>query len=238
MARRTKNPGTTASAPARRALRRLSETFHERRFEAEVATPQYVWVILVNLGAIALGAGFYGQFFVDPAISYAPFVMASGVVLVAAYLLFGSDDGTVLVVGELGLGFEQDGKTSRTRWYEVEGVALGGGLLKVETTGKPINVPLKQHAPAARRIVAEALKRLPKRVELDDEDVHGLGEPNTKEGDHVEIEPPQVTNQFCSATDKALTFEKDVRMCSRCGALYHRAGVPRRCGECDKKLKK
>ena len=37
---------------------------------------------------------------------------------------------------------------------------------------------------------------------------------------------------------ETLTFERDVRMCRRCGAIFHRAEVPRRCIECGKKLKR
>jgi len=232
-----KSTGKAATQPAR-ALRRLSDVFVERRFEAVAATPQYVWVIVVNLGAIALGAGVYGQFFVDQVISYAPYLMAAGVVLVAAYLLFGAASSSVIRVGDLGLGFEQDGKISHTRWYEIDSLALADGVLKANTKGKPITVPLNQHAAAARAIVAEALKRIPKRVELDQEDVNGIGDPNPKDGERLEVEPPQVTNQRCTSTNKPLTFEKDVRMCSRCGALYHRAGVPPACKKCFRKLKK
>jgi hypothetical protein len=40
------------------------------------------------------------------------------------------------------------------------------------------------------------------------------------------------------STDEPLTFEKDVRMCDRCGAPYHKAGVPKRCAGCGAKLRR
>ena len=53
----------------------------------------------------------------------------------------------------------------------------------------------------------------------------------------MEAEPPQITSMHCHASDKPLTVERDARMCARCGALYHRTAIPRRCVECGKKLR-
>lgn len=239
MARRTKKP-RSGSTPVKkvRALRRLNDDFVERRFEGEAETSQYVWVVALNLGAICLGAGVWGQFFAEAPIGYSHYVLAAGVVFVCVYLLFGSSEGSTLYVGDLGVGFGREDKVERTRWYEINSVMLAPGLLKLVTDGKPLTVSIKQHGAAARRIVNEALKRLPDRVQLDDEDVHRIGRPKVGEGERVDVDPPQVTNERCSATDKPLTFEKDVRMCNRCGALYHSAGVPSRCKQCGKKLKK
>jgi hypothetical protein len=135
------------------------------------------------------------------------------------------------------VGLEEDDKVSRTRWYEVERVTLSDGLLRVITAGKPLSLKVSLYGGAARRLVSEALKRIPKRVEIDDADIAAIGKPRATEGEPVEAEPPQVTLQRCRASKRAITFEKDARLCGRCGALYHRAEIPRRCLECGKKLK-
>ena len=188
--------------------------------------PQYIWIIVMSLGGLALGAGVYSQFVSDAAFTYAPYILATGVVFVCLYLLFGDAKGSTLHVGDMGIGFEEQGKTNHTQWYEVQGLELTPTSLRVLTEGRPLDVPLKAHALAAKRIASEALRRVPKRIELSDSALDKIGEPSSSEGERIGVDPPQVTNERCTASGKALTFEKDVRMCSRCMALYHRAGVP------------
>lgn len=239
MARRTQKPkrATPVAAGRSRALKRLGDDFAEWRYQSEAPSNAYLWITIMSLGGLALGAGVYAYWLTDSNIAYAPYILAAGVVLIAAYLLLGSPDVSVLRVGELGVGLEADDKVERSYWHEVESVSLKDGVLIVKTAVKPIRVSLKEHAAAARRIVAEALARVPKRVELGDEEVSQLGLPRTGEGDKLDIEPPQVTNDRCAASDKPLTFEKDVRLCGRCAAFYHKSAIPSRCVECGKKLK-
>lgn len=196
---------------------------------------------MMSLGGVALGIGVYGRFVREEPIEWAPYVIALGAVLIIAYLLFGRGGDGPLYVGDLGIGMGRDGKITRTRWYELHAVSVGGAQLRLETRGKPVLVSLAAHTPAARRIVHEAMKRIPKRTEIDDADLErlGLGDggPRSGEGQTVIAEAPQVTLLRCLASDEPLTFEKDVRMCRRCTAFYHRLNVPRRCVECGKKLK-
>jgi hypothetical protein len=244
MARRTKKPRVSKAdkpgrAPSRQpVLRKLSDRFQERRFEPKSSGREYVSVVLMSLGGVVLGVGVYAQFLSDagPA-TWAPYMLATGVLLVVAYFLFGQAEARPLRVGELGVGFEQDGKVNRTRWYEIDSVELADDSLTLGVSGKPLRVSLLTHPGAARRIVVEASKRIPRRVALHDDDLQRIGEPRAGEGKTVEAEPPQVTQLRCLASDMPLTFEQDVRMCRRCGALFHRTAVPRRCVECGKKLK-
>ncbi len=239
MARRTSKPKrATAEATTSRALKRLTDDFTEWRYQSEAPRNAYVWITIMSLGGLALGAGVYAYWLADNPIAYAPYILAAGVVLVAAYLFLGAPELSVLRVGELGVGVESDDKVERSYWHEVESVSLRDGTLIVKTAVRTIQVPSKEHAGAARRIVAEALARLPKRVELADEEISSLGTPHVGEGEKLDIEPPQVTNDRCAASDKPLTFEKDVRVCGRCAAFYHKSAVPSRCVACGKKLKR
>ena len=101
--------------------------------------------------------------------------------------------------------------------------------------------PIADNQPAVRRIVAEAVSRIPKRVALDESRVEALGAGDgvrSSEGEKMQVEPPQVTGMECRSSSQALTFEKDVRLCARCGVPYHKMGVPTRCEECGRRLKK
>jgi hypothetical protein len=246
MARATKKPRATkvakrspAAAPRQSVLRRVDESYSERRFEPKSSPREYISVVLMSLGGVALGVGVYAQFLRDASdetMPWARYSLGVGVLLVLAYLLFGRPEARSLRVGELGLGFEQDGKVQRTRWHEIDRIRLVDDELRLDMRGKPLRVSLLTHGGGARRIVAEANKRIPMRVELDDTDLQRIGEVRAGEGQRMAAEPPQVTQMRCLASDKPLSFEKDVRMCRRCNALYHHTAVPRRCAGCGKKL--
>src|SRR5205823_4892780 len=126
-----------------------------------------------------------------------------GAALVCAYLVIGGKKLGALRVGDLGVGFDEDGKPARTPWYEITSVTVRDRALRLAAKGKSIVVPLDAHPGAAARIAREARSRIPKRVELEEEDVANLGNPSG--GEKLEAEPPQVTSAHCRATDEALT---------------------------------
>jgi hypothetical protein len=229
-----KTPGDKGTS---RALRRLDEEFVEWRYEPAASGGAYVGAVVMSLGGLALGAGVYAQFLIAQGSWHdnARWLLAAGAALVLMYILLDGKKPGALRVGDLGVGFEEDGKTARTAWWEISRVLLRDRALRLEAKPRPIVVPLDLHGNAAARIAGEASARIPKRVELEDDDIAGLGKPSG--GEKVTAEPPQVTDGRCRASDEPLTFEKDVRMCGRCGVLYHRSGAPRRCVECGKKLK-
>ena len=194
----------------------------------------------MSFGAVALGMASYAMLMRDAElepIPYMPYMLVVGAALVLAYLMFGQQSSLVVRVGELGVGVEDNDKVLRTSWWQIESVTVEGSVLSLKTTGKPIHLNLSHHGSAAARLIAEASKRIPERLELDDSDMAKIGAPNNTDGEPLEVDAPQVTGERCRATEQPLTFEKDVRMCNRCGTLYHRSGVPTRCAECGKKLK-
>jgi hypothetical protein len=52
----------------------------------------------------------------------------------------------------------------------------------------------------------------------------------------IDLEPPQVAGLRCKATDRPITFERDARLCGRCGEVYHKDGAPKRCLTCEAQL--
>lgn len=269
MASRTRNPGRrsenrAAKGPARRsdkraerrqerrsdkreaktsgpALRRLDETFEELRFPPAASSRQYVGVVLMSLGAIALGAAAFAAFFRAedaPPLPYTPWLFAAGAVCLVVYFILGQAGQPTLRVGELGVATEEGERLARTAWFQIERVAAAGNTLTVKPPGAAITLPLAAHGPAAKQIVNEALRRIPDRVELDDGELAAIEAAGGDEGERVLAEPPQVTDMQCAASARPLTFERDVRMCARCGVFYHRQAVPARCVECGRKLRK
>ncbi len=241
MARKTKSSKARTDKATAPALRRLDETFAERRFEPQTGHQEVVGVVALSLGGICLGVGVYALAIRDAAqapLSYPPYVLALGIILIAFYGLFGRRVLQTLRVGDLGVGVEADGRVARTAWYEVERVELSGGQLQLTTGGRPIRVPLEDHGAAARCLVSEARARIPKQVDLDDEELERIGEPSSTDGQPIDGEPPQVTQDSCLSSSRPLSVEEDARMCRRCGALYHRSAVPKRCLGCGKKLRK
>jgi hypothetical protein len=218
-----------------KALRALDEAFSEERYDSAAGGSAYLGAVLLSLGGVLLGAGTYALAGIPTGKWHdnAAAMLLGGLIFEAGFFALGGKAAGPLYVGELGVGREEDGKLRRIAWWEMKRIAVTDGQLVIETASGPLTLPIEPHAAAVARIVAEAQKRIPKRVTLGE----GVSLGTPRPGTTVEAEPPQVAGAVCRATGEALTFEKDVRMCDRCGALYHRAGVPRRCTECDQKLR-
>ncbi len=232
-------PAKASASTRRGALRKLVGRFSESRYEPQATLGGVIAVVMMSLGGVALGAGLWAMLLLEPgrpAATYGPYGAALGALLLVGFLL-ARRDGKVLRVGELGVAVEADGKLARTAWFEVHRLSMSNAALRLTTDRQPLQIPLRTQRAAAARIVAEALKRIPKRVELEDDDLARIGEPG-EEGEQLSVDPPQVAGRRCRSSDQTLTFEKDVRMCGRCGALYHCDSVPRRCSECASKLGK
>ncbi|MCC6521571.1 MAG: hypothetical protein IT373_02820 [Polyangiaceae bacterium] len=234
-AARPKRAGATPDRP----LRRRDEPMRERRFAPGDSFRAIVGVVALSLGGVALGAGVYGQWLRGAgAWVGSPYLMVGGAVLLAVYLVFGRDLDRPLRIGELGVGVERDGKTlERLAWCEIEAIGPKGRGLEVRGARTSFTLSLERHGKAAARLVSEAAARVPDRLQLGDALRARIGRPGANDGDVLVAEPPQVVDELCRASERPLTIEKDVRMCARCAALYHKAAVPRRCVVCDAKLK-
>ncbi|MBM4373870.1 MAG: hypothetical protein FJ095_02210 [Deltaproteobacteria bacterium] len=230
-------PAPRDGAAADKALRTLDETFEERRFEPTARGSAYVGAVLLSFGGLLLGAGTYAFGWVasGPWHENAHLFVVAGLVFELGFLFMNGQPSAPVRIGALGLGLDEDGKVRRIAWCDVEQVSLAGRELSLKTSEGEFTLRLDVHRSAAAFLVAEARTRIPQRVAVDEAQRAELGPADG--GVRVLAEAPQVAGERCRASGKALTFEKDVRMCGRCGALYHREGVPRACLGCDAKLK-
>jgi hypothetical protein len=239
--KRKKKSGDAAGASgAELALRTHDDPRSERRFEPAASAMAILSTVAMSIGAVLVGAGTYGQWLRSaeagphPA---APFLLAGGAALLIAVALFGQRLARPVRVGDAGVALEKDqGELDRLEWRDVSRILLSGGVLSLQGAGTTISVPVATHRAAAARIFAEASRRIPAKVE--GVDGSALGAPTGDEGAKLTLEPPQVAGQHCKQSDKLIAFEKDGRLCGRCGEVYHKDSVPPRCLTCDAPLKR
>ena len=236
--RRKKTSGEAAGTNADLALRTQDDPRSERRFEPTASVMAVLSTIAMSVGAVLVGAGTYAQWLrtgdlgPHPA---APYLLAGGAVLLIAVALFGQRLARPLRVGDAGVALEKDpGELERLEWRDVTRILLSGGVLSLQGSGTTISVPVAVHRAAAARIFSEASRRIPAKVE--GVDGSSLGEADSQAGEKLMLEPPQVAGQHCKQSDKLIAFEKDGRLCARCGEVYHKDSVPPRCLTCDAQL--
>ena len=221
-------------------LRTKDDPRRERRYEPKASALAILSMVAMSIGAVLIGAGTYAQWFraeeLGP-LKAAPFLLGGGSVLLIAVALFGQQLARPIRVGDAGVALEKEPtEIDRIEWRDVTRLILTRDALTVQGVGSSISVPLRVHHQAAARIVAEATARLPKRVE-DLDGTPPLGAPDDAQGEVLPLEPPQVAGTYCKSSEKAIAFEKDARLCGRCGEVYHKDSVPRRCLTCDAPLK-
>jgi hypothetical protein len=220
-------------------LRQRSEPRSERRFEPKASAALGLTMLGMSLAALLAGAGVYGQWFRGDeagAHPYAPYLLTGAVVLGAAAALFGQWSAKPIRVGDAGVALENGpNELERIGWNEVTGLLLSDLALTVQGAGTAITIPLRTHADAAARTLAEARARIPGRAADIQQDA--LAKADDVAGEVRALEPPQVAGLRCKATDKLIAFEADARLCGRCGELYHKDGAPERCLTCDARLR-
>ncbi|APR87168.1 hypothetical protein A7982_12517 [Minicystis rosea] len=231
---------TTGGGDGGSALRLTSDPRKERRFEPKASTSAVISVVGLSVGAVLLGAGTYAQWLrAEPLGPHqaAPWLLLGGALLLIAIALFGPRAATPIRVGDAGIGREKDASDiERIEWRDVSRIVLAGGdALTIESPGTTFVVPLAQNPQAAACIVAEARARIPAKLEeVDAKSIPALDE---TEGTVLPLEAPQLAGARCKATDKLIAFEKDARLCGKCGEVYHKDAVPPKCLTCEAKLK-
>lgn len=121
----------------------------------------------------------------------------------------------------------------RLAWCEVEKIVSEGASIAVYGNGIRIGAGLPQHGPAAAWILAEALDRIPKRVDVPAEQRDKLPRTDAHPGSLVDAEPLQVAGRRCKSSGKLISFEDDARLCPRCAEVYHRDHEEERCLTCE-----
>lgn len=221
------------------ALITRTEPRQERRYEPKSSVGSILTLIGAGLGAALAGAGVYAQWLRPDDIGphkLAPYILAAGAAILIATAFFGQLTTKPIRVGDAGVALEKDpGEIERIPWHRITRVALQPTALSVQASGTFITVPLSAHPQAAARILAEAKERIPARVD----EVSGdkLEKLDDSAGEVITLEAPQAAGLRCKSSDKLIAFEKDARFCGRCGEIYHKDGVPKRCVTCDAVLR-
>jgi len=229
-------------APATRddvVLKNRSDPRTEKRFEQKSSPAAIATVLAFSVASVLLGAGTYGQWIRDEALGpykYAPWLFVAGAALFAVAALFGPRSSSPVRVGDAGVGLEKGpNEIDRIAWCDITKITLGDRGLTVKSEALSLAFPLPTMRAAVGMILREARARVPSLVEML---VPGeLEKADASSGETVALEPPQVAGQKCKSSGKLIAFEKDARLCGRCGEIYHKDGVPKRCQTCDARLK-
>ena len=228
---------TTKKKPAKRERK-------EQRFEPRSTTNPFLVQALGALGALALGAGVYGQFVrsalatgpVEP-LGFAPWVLASGAIVLGVAIWLGTSGEPALRVGDGGVALEKNGER-RIAWHAVEGVTFDAKSRSIvvrgtDETGIAVSIiaSLRSHPDAAAAIAHEARLRAADVVSLEGSPV--MPEPRVDAGELLTLDALQVVGRRCAESNTIIAYEPDARVCPRCERVYHKNHVPEacRCGE-------
>ena len=208
----------------------------ERLYRPRAGSASKLQLGLGMLGCGALGAGVYGAFLAPHAVAAAWPLLVGGIVVAATAALIGPRQAPSVRVGELGVIVGDPAEARRSYWYELEAIGIVDDALAIESSQGPLRLPLATHARAAARIIAEASRRLPGRVEISPKAHERLPRLEEAEGETVPAARLQLAGQKCAASGVTITFETDARLCDNCAALYHKSHVPAVCSRCEREL--
>lgn len=208
----------------------------EWRFEPEQMRISLVVAIAGMVAAAALGAGVFGQWLHDPANSFAPFLLAIGALGLVGTLVVAGAGAAPVRVGDPGVAMEKPSDTIRIPWCDMEHIRIERGTLSIEAGESSLRIPLALHQAAVARVLAEAVVRAPEAMDVKGEAVEGLPKPSDDDGTRVPIEMLQIAGRACAASDKAIAFERDARLCPNCAQVYHKDHVPKTCVTCESEL--
>jgi hypothetical protein len=188
------------------------------------------------LGALVLGAGVYAQWIQEPALSYSPYIVATGALALGAALWFGEGDTAPVRVGDAGIAVEKGTEISRVAWCDIERVFVDKSELVIKSEELTLTLPIRAHAPAVSWILSEGTRRVPDVMDVKRSVLEGLPKPKDVESEVVPVEAVQVAGRHCAASDKPIAFEKDARLCPNCAQVYHKDHVPKKCATCEEEL--
>jgi hypothetical protein len=241
--KRKRRAATSEEGGDKTLIRLRTDPRREQRYEPTSSAAALVSALCLAIGSVLLGAGVYAQWLrttlrpelTDPH-PYAPYLLLGGALVLAAVFLFGARAAKPIRVGDAGIAVEKNpGELDRIEWRDVTRILVTGGVMTFQSPGSVIAFPLKQHARAAARAVAEARARIPGK--LTGVDTSAVAQVEDGAGELIPLEAPQLAGARCKASDELIAFEKDARLCGQCGEVYHKAHVPERCLTCEAKLR-
>ncbi|HEY6725920.1 MAG TPA: hypothetical protein VI197_17925 [Polyangiaceae bacterium] len=217
--------------PTAKPRRRL-----EQRFLPKTTSTGWALLGIGMLGALALGAGVFGQWVQDPPVDYAVYLIAAGAAGLAAALWFGELSATPVRVGDAGIALEKGAELVRFGWCDIENVSIEKDQLFVKTAESSFAIPVAAHPQAIAWLLKEGVQRVPDVVNVKRRDLAQLPKPEASAGEELQVEGLQVAGRRCKQSDKLISFEEDARLCPNCCEVYHRLHVPKDCATCKQTL--
>ena len=208
----------------------------ERRFAAAQNRSSLPSSVAGMAGALALGAGVYAQWVQAPPLPWAQYLVAGGALTLGAALWFSEVSGDPIRVGAVGVAVEHGSEFTRIAWCDLTRIAIEGKHLLLESEDATLSVSLGLHPQAVAWILKEGVLRVPDAMDVKGRDSDGLPEPQDSDGALVPVESLQIAGRHCAATDNAISFERDARLCPNCAQVYHREHTPQKCVTCGEEL--
>jgi len=208
----------------------------ERRFLPEPTYASRASIVGGMAGALALGAGVYGQWVSDPSRPIAPYLFGVGAVVVGAALWFGDAGAIPLRVGDAGLAAERGTELVRLAWCDIERLYIERGELVAKGKEVTLRIPVAAQRTAVSWILSEGTKRVPAVMDVKRSSLENLPEPKDNDGEFVTIDGLQIAGRHCAASDKPISFERDARLCPVCAQVYLKDQVPKKCVTCASDL--
>jgi hypothetical protein len=208
----------------------------ERRFSPEQTYSSGAAVAAGMLGALAAGAGVWGQWISETPHGYAPYLFGGGAIALGASLWFGDAGAVPVRVGDAGIALERGTELTRLAWCDIETIEVAGKQLLAKGKSLTFTIPVAAQPRAVAWILAEGTKRVPDAMNVKKSDLTGLPEPRDLDGELVPLEGVQVAGRHCAATDKPIAFERDARLCPNCAQVYLKDNVPKKCLTCEREL--
>lgn len=217
--------------PSAKPRRRL-----ERRFLPQTTPQGWTLFGVGMLGALALGAGVFGQWVQDPPVDYAVYLIVAGAAGLGAALWFGELSANPVRVGDAGVAIEKGAELVRLGWCDLETVSIEKNQLFLKTAESNYAIPVAAHPQAIAWLLKEGIQRVPDVVNVKRRDLAQLPKPAEGEGEELVVEGLQVAGRRCRQSDKLISFEQDARLCPNCCEVYHRLHVPKDCATCKQTL--
>jgi hypothetical protein len=210
----------------------------ERRF-ATLASFIPTQIAAIGMaGSLLLGAGCFGLWILDPAISWATYLIAVGGLGLGVALWFSAPEETAVLVGDAGIAVEDGRDIARVHWHEIQSVSVRRGVVVVEArAGKAVKFLLGANPKGAAFTFQEAVERIPSAFNVEKSVADALPKPDPKAGQLQSVVDDQVAGTTCAASKRSIQLEEDARACPRCGQIYHKDEVPDRCVSCEGELK-
>src|ERR1041384_2779863 len=113
----------------------------ERRFTPEQTYSSGAAVAVGMLGALAAGAGVWGQWISETPHAYSPYLFGAGALGLGAALWFGDAGAVPIRIGDAGIALERGAELTRLAWCDLETVEVSGKQLITVGKNATFNIP-------------------------------------------------------------------------------------------------